>query len=115
MEAIIVCLPKAVEWDIYKKELKEVESEDKVMNFKVAFLPKRLPVGTKCYVAHRGKVVGWMKVCSTLNDGKFKCSVTGKEWTGLFIQRTGKFHYLKKEVLLKSFRGWWYCEDFEES
>ena len=40
-KSIVITLPSSVEWSDYEKELKAVEDESQVMNFKVPFLPSK--------------------------------------------------------------------------
>lgn len=108
--SIVVTLPSTVKWEDYQKELDAVKDGKQVLNFKVPFLPKAemRPLIKKCYLVHNGYVVGWQQVCGFVEDGKFNCSVTGDQWKGNFIQRTGEFHKLENPVEMKGFRGWKY-------
>lgn len=106
IKAICVTLPSNVDWKDYEKELKAVENEQEVMNFKVPFFPKDKV--DRCYIAHKGYIVGWMKVVGYSKE-PFTCTTTGDSWEGKFIQRTGKFHYLHKKVgISRGFRGFKY-------
>ena len=104
-KALLVCIPSSVKWEEYEKELKAVENWKEEMFFKVANLPTLKC--DRCYLAHQGKIKGWMKVTGYQDSAKFKCSTTGKEWEGKFIKRSGPFHKVK-EVNCAPFRGFHY-------
>lgn len=104
--ALLITLPSSIEWDDYEKELKAVEDESQVMNFKVPFLPKNTHHIKRVYLIHRGYIVGWQKFAGT-SDKPFKCSVTGKNWDDKFIQRTGPFHKIEP-IAYKGFQGFRY-------
>lgn len=104
---IVITLPAKIDWGEYVKELKKVENEEEVLNFKVNSLPTKTSVGCKCYVCWRGSIVGWMKI-SGLVSNNFTCSTTGQKWSGKFIQRTGTFNYLETAIPLKGFQGFRY-------
>lgn len=106
-KAIIVTLPSTIEWNDYEKELDSVKDGDNVMNFKVSNFPKGIKVGDKCYVTHRGFVKGWMEIVG-FSKKSFNCTTTGKNWNGKFIERSGKFHYIDKEIPYKGFQGFRY-------
>lgn len=103
---IIVTLPKSTSWLEYEKELKAVESEELVMNFKVPNLPKETSVGEKCYLCYKGNIVGWMKIVG-LKENFFKCTTTGRTWNGNFVQRSGKFNKIQP-IPMKGFQGFRY-------
>lgn len=105
---IAVTIPSSVDWNDYEREIDAVRDGSHCMNFKVPFLPakeRRDRIG-RCYIVHRGKVKGWQRVCGFVEGKRFTCTTTGKEWEGNFIQRTGEFHRLGKDVGMKGFRGW---------
>ena len=109
MRDIVITLPSKIEWEDYKKEIDAVADWKQVMNFKVPFLPKDKNID-RCYVCHRGKIVGWMKVVGLVEDTSFNCTTTGKGWCGKFIQRSGPFHYLEHPRDFKGFQGWRYYD-----
>lgn len=105
--SIVITLPSNISWDDYEKELAKVEDGRQVLNFKVPNFPKGVKVGDRCYVVHKGYVVGWMRIAG-MSEKTFPCTTTGKEWTGRFIERSGKFHYLDEPVPMKGFQGFRY-------
>lgn len=109
-KSIIITLPSNIEWSEYQKELDKVRDRSEVLNFKVPVLPKKTKVGNKCYLTHKGFVLGWMEIVG-LENKSFTCSTTGKEWDGNFILRSGEFHYLKNQVPYKGFQGFRYFDD----
>ena len=104
---IVITLPSTIKWGDYEKELKKVEDESEVLNFKVSNLPKQTSIGCKCYLCYKGSLIGWMKITGLVNDG-FNCTTTGKRWDGNFIQRSGKFNKLKTPIYMKGFQGFRY-------
>lgn len=107
---IVITLPSNIEWNEYQKELKNVEDGDQVLNFKVSNLPKRTSIGNKCYLCYRGNVIGWMEIVGLVKND-FKCTTTGKEWNGNFIQRSGIFHKLEKPIPMGGFQGFRYLNN----
>lgn len=103
---LLITLPSRIDWSEYEKELKAVENEDQVMNFKVPFKPKYTDDITRVYLVYRGNIVGWQKFVGC-SSGEFDCTTTGKHWTGTFIQRTGKFHKIDP-IPCKGFQGFRY-------
>lgn len=110
MKAICITIPKKIKWEEYKKELKAVEDGSQVLNFKVPNLPKDIKNIRRCYLCYDGKIIGWHNIVGYAKDGDFECTTTGKRWEGNFIQRSGLFHYLKKPIECKAFRGFKYIE-----
>ena len=106
---IIITIPKTIKWEDYKKELDNAEKGD-IMNFKVPFLPKIPIIGNKCYVVYKGFIKGYMIISGVIDNSNFNCTTTGQNWSGKFIQRTGKFYYLTEEIPYKGFQGWRYYE-----
>jgi hypothetical protein len=108
---ICVTLPSNVDWSDYDKELEQVKDYKMVMNFRVPFLPKKedRPFIKRCYICHRGFVVGWMDVVGFVDEFDFECQATGKKWNGKFIQRSGPFHPIAP-VPMKGFRGFRYVD-----
>ena len=92
--ALLITLPSSIKWEDYEKELKAVEDESQVMNFKVPFLPKNIHHIKRVYLVYKGNIVGWQKFVGT-SDKPFKCTTTDKNWEGKFIQRTGQFHKIE--------------------
>jgi hypothetical protein len=111
---IVITVPSIINWNDYNKELKAVEDESNVLNFKVKNLPIKTSIGNKCYVCWRGNIVGWMKISGLVNNN-FICSTTGKHWTGNFIQRTGSFNYLEIPIPMKGFQGFRYINNFKNN
>ena len=105
--AIVIPPPSNIEWSDYEKELATVSDGRQSLNFKVSNFPKGIKVGSKCYLVHRGFVVGWMRV-SGMSEKTFRCSTTGKTWSGKFIERSGPFHYRDEEIPMKGFQGFRY-------
>lgn len=105
--SIVVTLPSNISWENYQKELDKVKDYEEVMNFKVYNFPKGIKHGDKCYVVHRGYVIGWMKIIG-FSEKDFKCSTTGKQYSGKFIERSGPFHYLDTQIPMKGFQGFRY-------
>ena len=103
---IIVTVPKTINWEDYQKELDAVKDYSQVMNFKVSTKPNVKP-GDKCYICHDGYIKGWMKIVGISNNN-FDCTTTGKNWRGLFVQRSGPFHYELKKIPMKGFQGFRY-------
>ncbi len=106
---ILITIPKSIKWENYTKELINAENGD-IMNFKVPFLPKSSIIGNKCYVVYNGFIRGYMIISGVINDTSFDCTTTGDNWSGKFIQRTGKFYYLDKLIPYKGFQGWRYFD-----
>ena len=111
-KAIVITLPSSINWEDYEKELKAVEDESQVMNFKVPFLPPKTDRDyiKKCYLCYKGNIIGWQKVCGFQENGSLDCTTTGKHWEGNFIQRTGKFNKLDEPIQMKGFQGWRYMK-----
>lgn len=103
---ILITLPAKIKFSEYQKELNESEKGG-VLNFKVSFLPKNSKIGDKCYLIHRGYIIGYMYI-SGFSNKSFICSVTAKKWTGNFIERSGKFYKIPVPVKHKGFQGWRY-------
>lgn len=109
---IAITIPKTIKWEDYVKELKKVEDESEVMNFKVTNFPKKAKVGSKCYLIHDGECKGYMKI-NGFKEHSFTCTTTGNKFKGKFVQRTGKLQPLKKKLSMKGFRGFKYV-NFDE-
>ena len=109
--ALLITLPSSIKWEDYEKELKAVEDESQVMNFKVPFLPKNIQRIKRVYLIYQGNIVGWQKFVGT-SDKPFKCTTTDKNWDGNFLQRTGPFHKIDP-IPCKGFQGFRYF-DFEK-
>lgn len=104
--AILITLPSSIRWEDYEKELKAVEDESQVMNFKVPFIPKNVDNIKRVYLVYKGNIVGWQKFVGT-SDKPFKCTTTNKNWDGKFLQRTGVFHKIDP-IPCKGFQGFRY-------
>lgn len=109
--ALLITLPSSIKWEDYEKELKAVEDESQVMNFKVPFLPKNTHHIKRVYLVYQGNIVGWQKFVGT-SDKPFKCTTTDKNWEGKFLQRTGPFHKIEP-IPCKGFQGFRYY-DYDE-
>ena len=109
--ALLITLPSSIKWEDYEKELKAVEDESQVMNFKVPFLPKNIHNIKRVYLVYQGNIVGWQKFVGT-SDKPFKCTTTDKNWDGKFLQRTGPFHKIDP-IPCKGFQGFRYY-DYDE-
>lgn len=109
--ALLITLPSSIKWEDYEKELKNVEDESQVMNFKVPFLPKNIDNIKRVYLVYKGNIVGWQKFVGT-SEQPFKCTTTDKGWEGKFLQRTRPFYKIDP-IPYKGFQGFRYF-DFEE-
>lgn len=109
--ALLITLPSSIKWEDYEKELKTVEDESQVMNFKVPILPKDTSNIKRVYLLYKGNIVGWQKFVGT-SDKPFKCTTTDKNWDGKFLQRTGPFHKIDPipYVGFRGFRYWHFDE-----
>lgn len=109
MSNIIITLPQSVKWDQYENELLMVADGKAVMNFKIPSLPKHSRSGDRCYLAYKGRVVGWMKIVGFVTRDAFTCSTTGNYWpAGHYVQRSGLFRLMESTVEQKGFQGWRY-------
>lgn len=109
MKHIAITIPKSILWTTYSEELRAAESGD-IINYKVSFFPKGIEFGkSRCYVVHDGMVKGWMTIVG-FSEAPFRRSVTGKQWIGKFICRSGVFHDMKTIVPMNGFRGFRYVE-----
>ena len=114
MADIIVTLPSRTEWGDYQKELDAVANRKANLRFKVGNFPSDAGRGSRCYVAWRGHVRGWMEIVGFWS-GTFICEVTEKVWSGKFIERSGPFHKIDGPSM-KGFQGWrYYTEDDGDS
>lgn len=102
---IIITIPKTIKWSDYQKEL-DAAADGEVMNYKVTHFPKT-KVGCKCYIVHEDYIRGYMFI-SGMFEKDFVCTTTGREWSGKFIERTGKFRKLNEPIFMKGFRGFRY-------
>lgn len=102
--ALLITVPKSIEWSDYEKELETVRDGFEEMFFKLSSYPKHVKVGDRCYVCHNGFIKGWMKITSLGQMKGFECSTTGKQWNdGIYVGRSGEFHYLDNPVECKGF------------
>ena len=104
---LCICLPSSVRWLDYMDELNAVEDWSQEMLFKVSCLPKQQC--ERCYLCHKGYIIGWQKITGYVDNTNFQCTTTGKTWEGNFIKRSGPFHRIKP-VPYKSFRGFRYID-----
>ncbi|KAA6341292.1 hypothetical protein EZS27_010879 [termite gut metagenome] len=108
-KGIIITVPKDIEWQDYEIELEKCKDWKSNINFKVSNFPKGIDKGDKCYVVHRGIIKGWQPIVG-FETKDFECTTTARAWTGKFIVRSGKFHYMEKEVPMKGFQGFRYTD-----
>lgn len=107
MANICITLPKSIKWSDYEKELEKVKDGNEEMNFRLPTLPKDVHPGDRCYICHDGFVKGWMKITGIGKHDGFNCSTTGKEWgDGIYVSRSGEFHYLNNPIPMKGFQGY---------
>lgn len=90
----LITVPKTIDWDDYCKEMRLVEDDSHVMNYRVHYFPQEMQAGDRCFICHEGKVRGWMRIVGMENARTaWKCSTTGRPWpAGKYIQRSGPFH-----------------------
>ena len=70
------------------------------MNYRLPTMPKDVNIGDRCYICHDGYIKGWMKISNIHEKDDFTCATTGVHWKkGVYVSRTGKFHYLKEPIL----------------
>ena len=116
MANICITLPKSVKWSDYEKELEKVKDGKEEMNFRLPTLPKDVHSGDRCYICHDGFVKGWMKITGIGKHDGFNCSTTGKEWgDGVYVSRSGEFHYLNKPIPMKGFQGYRKMDNLNEA
>lgn len=109
-KVIVITVPKTVDWKDYMREISKVEDWKEQMNYKLPTLPVGVKNKTidRCYVVHDGKVRGWMKItgCQNISKG-FICTTTEKNWgPGNYLFRSGPFHPVDKDILMKGFMGY---------
>ena len=107
---IVITIPKRIKWSDYQKELEKAESGE-ILNFKVPNFPNTSP-GCKCYIIHDGIIKGWMNITG-MSEKNFKCSTTGKKWSGKFIERSGKFYKIKP-IKIQGFMGYRYFDEITQ-
>ena len=66
---IIITIPKKIKWEEYMKEISTVQTGDQQMMFKVPSLPQHADIGSRCYICHEGKIVGFMYITFHLPAG----------------------------------------------
>lgn len=108
---VVITLPSNLKWEEYEKELEAVKDGKQVMNFKVPKLPTSTAIGNKCYICYQGNIIGWMEIVGLVSDKDFDCTTTGKNWSGNFIQRSGKFNKLETPIAMKGFQGFRYYKE----
>lgn len=108
---LLITLPSTVKWSDYEKEIDAVSDWSAEMNFKVSSVPKRVDVGSRCYVCHDGAIRGWMEI-SGFEEKEFECTTTGEYWKGKFVKRSGPFHYIEP-IPYKGFQGFRYVTESE--
>jgi hypothetical protein len=114
MSSICITIPKTIKWSDYEKELKAVEDESCEMNYRLPTCPKDVNVGDRCYLCHNGFIKGWMKISRIGWRKRFTCTTTGTVWEdGVYVSRTGKFHYLECPIPMKGFMGYRKIKDYD--
>lgn len=110
--ALLITIPKDIPWEEYKKELDAVADGSQEMLFRLSGHPKKVGPGDRCYVCHRGYIIGWMKITGIEDKPLgFTCTTTGIKWPpGTYLKRSGEFHYLKAKVPTPGFRGFKYID-----
>lgn len=107
---IVITLPQKIEWADYQRELDAVADGNGVLNYRIPGTSFTLDTvkGNRCYLVWRGAVRGWMEITGVDCKGEgFTCMTTGKWWPpGVYIQRSGLFHYLAEPIFMRGFRGW---------
>lgn len=116
MANICITLPKSTKWSDYEKELDKVKDGKEEMNFRLPTLPRDVHPGDRCYVCHDGFVKGWMEITNIGKRDGFDCSTTGKQWNdGIYVSRSGEFHYLDKPIPMKGFQGYRKMDNLNEA
>ena len=108
---IIITIPKNTKWEDYKKELAKAR-QGQSLNFKVAQFPKT-GKGNKCYICYNGNIIGYHFI-SQLSNKAFTCTTTGRNFSGKFVERTGKFYKIEP-IPMKGFQGYRYFDNITES
>lgn len=113
--ALCITVPKTVSWSDYERELADVADGMMEMNYKLSSMPKRISVGDRCYVVHNGMIRGWMTITGIdQREESFKCQTTGRIWNaGVYIRRSGPFHYLERPIPMKGFMGYKYIPEID--
>lgn len=105
---IVITLPKNIKWSDYRKELEPVKNYDGALNYCIKELPK-VKKGDRAYLLWNGYIRGWQEIVGVKKDYSFKCEVTGRQWRGNFVLRSGPFHYFYEPFPMKGFRGFIYA------
>ena len=113
--ALCITVPKTVSWSDYERELDDVADGMMEMNYRLPSYPKRVTAGDRCYVVHDGMIRGWMTITGIEERTKpFQCQTTGTVWdAGVYIRRSGPFHYLSRPVPMKGFMGYKYITEID--
>ena len=98
--SLIITLPATVSWKEYEKDF------EKVNEFQVTHFPKGVKEGSRCYIVYNGKIKGWQEITGFKDESFSYCFGSVRHLK--FIQRSGKFHYLEKEIPYKGFNGFRY-------
>lgn len=106
---IIITIPADTDLDTYKAEIAKVEQEGEIMNYKVNKFPVKAKIGNRCWVCYNKKIIGYMNICG-FSTKSFICSTTGKRMEGNFIERSGKFNWLKEPFDHEPFRSFRYVD-----
>ena len=111
--ALCITVPRDIPWEEYEEELATVADGSQEMLFRLSGHPRRISVGDRCYVCHRGFIRGWMTITGIEDSpAGFICTTTGKRWPpGIYLKRSGEFHYLKAKVPMAGFQGFKYIDE----
>ena len=107
--SLIITLPESIDWSDYCVELHKAEKHRKKLNFRVYEFPVGISKGDRCYVVHRGLIVGWMEIVG-LSEKRGFCQLAQKKVKGKFIERSGPFHYIKEKMPHRDFQGFRYFD-----
>ena len=110
--AICITIPRDITWKEYERELAAVADGSQEMLFRLPGRPRKVEVGDRCYVCHRGYIIGWMTITGIEDcPGGFTCTTTGIKWPpGIYLKRSGEFHYLKARRPMAGFQGFKYID-----
>lgn len=110
VKALCITIPQKTKWEEYEKKMKEADANGTLLSFKVPTLPKDMKKMKRCYICYKGHIIGWNLIVGIQKKGDIKDVSTGETYDGNYIQRTGKFHYLKEQRECTPFRGYKYIE-----
>lgn len=111
MRNLIITLPAKNKWEDYSRELQAVADRSMVLNFKIPSMPKESGPGARCYLVHRGVIVGYMEIADIVVRDGFTCDSSGKEWdAGIYVQRHGPFHFFLNPPEHRGFQSYHYYD-----